>query len=176
MSESASTSGDVAARRINPSVVLPWVSTVVRVGLGVGWIVAGAVKVVDPAQSVVAVRAYELLPPVLEQLVGWALPYLEILLGLVLISGLFTRWAAAASFLLQLAFVIGLIQAWSRGLTIDCGCFSSGGQVAEGQTTYPLDLARDTLFLAGAAWLFWRPRSKFSLDAVTGGYDDDENR
>lgn len=63
------------------SVVLPWVRTLVRVGLGVVWVVAGATKIGDPAQSVAAVRAYELLPDTLAQLLGWALPYLEILLA-----------------------------------------------------------------------------------------------
>lgn len=169
MTESASVSRP-APRGVSWAVVLPWARTVVRVGLGVVWVIAGAVKVTDPAQSVVAVRAYQLLPDGLSYLVGWTLPYLEILLGLVLISGLFTRWAAALSGLMQLAFVIGLIQAWARGFSIDCGCFSSGGQVAPGATTYLPDLIRDIVFLAAAAWLVLQPYTRLSLDTVTGGY------
>ncbi|GGL54886.1 hypothetical protein GCM10011575_11560 [Microlunatus endophyticus] len=172
MSESASASRP-ASRGVNWAVVLPWARTVVRVGLGVVWVVAGAVKVTDPTQSVAAVRAYQLLPQSLSYLVGWTLPYLEILLGLVLISGLFTRWAAALSGLLQLAFVIGLLQAWARGFSIDCGCFSAGGQVAPGATTYVPDLIRDIVFLAAAAWLVIQPFTRLSLDSLTGGYIDD---
>jgi len=174
MSESASASGRSDGRRFAWPVALPWVRTVVRVGLGVVWIVAGALKVGDPAQSVAAVRAYELLPDTLAQLLGWALPYLEMLLGVVLVSGLFTRWAAALSFLLQLAFVVGLLQAWARGLSIDCGCFSAGGQVAPDATNYLPDLIRDIVFLAAAAWLFLRPVTRLSLDAVTGGFEETE--
>lgn len=171
MSDSASASGDTpASRGISWVAVLPWARTVVRVGLGVVWIIAGVVKVTDPAQSVVAVRAYQLLPEGLSYLVGWTLPYLEMLLGLVLISGLFTRWAAVLSGLLQLAFVIGLLQAWGRGLSIDCGCFSAGGQVAPGATSYLPDLIRDIVFLAAAGWLVWQPFTRLSLDAVTGGF------
>lgn len=177
MSDSASASRDTpASRGISWVAVLPWVRTVVRVGLGVVWIIAGAVKVTDPAQSVVAVRAYQLLPEGFSYLVGWTLPYLEILLGLVLISGLFTRWAALLSGLLQLAFVIGLLQAWARGLSIDCGCFSAGGQVAPGATSYLPDLIRDIVFLAAAGWLVTQPFSRLSLDAVTGGFTDDGDR
>lgn len=172
MSESASASRP-APRGVSWAVVLPWARTVVRVGLGVVWVIAGAVKVTDPAQSVVAVRAYQLLPEGMSYLVGWTLPYLEILLGLVLISGLFTRWAGALSGLLQLAFIVGLIQAWARGFSIDCGCFSAGGAVAPGATTYFPDLIRDIVFLAAAAWLVARPYSRLSLDAVTGGYATD---
>ncbi len=166
----------VAERRSRHSVpwrvLLGWVGTLVRVGLGAVWIIAGAVKVSDPAQSVAAVRAYQLLPDTLAQLVGWALPYLEILLGVVLVIGLFTRWAALLSGLLQTAFIVGLLAAWGRGLSIDCGCFSAGGQVAPGATSYLPDLARDIVFLLAAAWLVVRPFTRVSLDAVTGGYDD----
>jgi uncharacterized membrane protein YphA (DoxX/SURF4 family) len=173
MTDSATVSGS-GRRPVNRAVVLPWIRTLVRVGLGCVWIVAGAVKVTDPAQAVAAVRAYELLPDGLAQLLGWALPYLEILLGLVLIIGLFTRWTAALSGLLQLAFIVGLLAAWARGLSIDCGCFSAGGQVAPGATTYLADLIRDIVFLLAAAWLVWQPLTRISLDAVTGGYDDIE--
>jgi uncharacterized membrane protein YphA (DoxX/SURF4 family) len=174
MTESASVSERGRKRSATRAVLLPWIRTVVRVGLGVVWVVAGALKVTDPQQAVAAVRAYELLPDGLAQLLGWALPYLEILLGLVLIAGLFTRWAAALSGLLQLAFIVGLLSAWARGLSIDCGCFSAGGEVAPGATTYLADLVRDIVFLLAAAWLVWQPLTRVSLDAVTGGYDDFE--
>jgi hypothetical protein len=49
-------------------------------------------------------------------------------------------------------------------LTIDCGCFGGGGQVAAGQTRYPQEIARDVGFLALAGWLIARPRTSFALD------------
>ena len=41
---------------------LPWVGSIVRLVVGAVGIVAGAIKLPDPAESVRAVRAYELLP------------------------------------------------------------------------------------------------------------------
>lgn len=155
-------------RGVNAAVVLPWIRTVVRVGLGIVWIVAGAVKVTDPGQSVIAVEAYELLPPAVAQIVGWTLPFAEILLGLALVAGVFTRWSAVISGLLQLAFIIGLVQAWARGLSIDCGCFSSGGQVGADETTYGLDLVRDICFLLAAIWLVVQPVTRLSVDGWLG--------
>lgn len=169
MTESA-TAGS-PGRRVNWAVVLPWARTLVRVGLGVVWIVAGAVKLPDPAQSVQAVAAYEILPQSLNQLVGWGLPYFEILLGLVLIAGFFTRWTAMVSGTLQLIFIVGLLQAWARGLSIDCGCFSAGGQVDPSDTTYGLSLLRDIGFTLGAAWLVWKPFTRLSADGATGAFD-----
>ncbi|HRA27737.1 MauE/DoxX family redox-associated membrane protein, partial [Ornithinibacter sp.] len=70
------------------------------------------------------------------------------------------------STLLMVAFIIGIAQAWARGLTIDCGCFGGGGQVAAGETKYGTDIARDATFALAGAWLWWRPRSLASLDRL----------
>ena len=52
-----------------------------------------------------------------------------------------------------------MIQAWARGLSIDCGCFGGGGAVDGGQTAYGRELLRDTGFLLLAGWLVVRPRT-----------------
>lgn len=143
-----------------------WVGLVARVVLGVVWLWAGGAKILHLEESVQAVRGYQLLPYEVALVVGYALPMVEILLGVLLLLGLLTRWAAAASALLMLGFVIGIGSAWARGLSIDCGCFGGGGAIAaeEAARQYPWEIARDTgLFLLGA-WLVWRPRTRFSLD------------
>lgn len=166
MTESAAT--DAQRRGVNWPAVLPWIRTVIRVGLAAVWIVAAVPKILDPSQSVNAVAAYELFPQSLNQLIGWALPFFELLLGLVLLAGVFTRWAALASGLLQLAFIAGLLSAWSRGLSIDCGCFSAGGQVAAEDVTYGQSLVRDIAFTLAAAWLVWQPFTRLSADQALG--------
>jgi uncharacterized membrane protein YphA (DoxX/SURF4 family) len=88
----------------------------------------------------------------------------------LLVLGLFTRPVAIASTLLMVAFIIGISQAWARGLTIDCGCFGGGGEIGAKSTTYPLDIARDTLFALAGAWLWWRPRTLASLDSYLFGH------
>ena len=96
-------------------------------------LVAGALKVVDPQASVAAVRAYELLPAGLATLVGWGLPFVEVALGLLLLSR--PRHAAGGrrgAGLLMLVFIAGVASAAARGLSIDCGCFGGGGPVRAG--------------------------------------------
>ena len=91
-------------------------------------------------------------------------------LGALLVLGLFTRVTAALSTLLMLAFIVGIAQAWARGLTIDCGCFGGGGQIGAEETKYPQEIARDASFALAGAWLWWRPRSLASLDRVLFGH------
>ena len=140
------------------------VGLLARLVLGVVLVVAGALKVTTPAVSAMAVRAYQLLPYDVAGVVGVALPVVEIAAGLLLVLGLLTRPAAVVGGLLMLAFLVGIISAWARGLTIDCGCFGGGGTIAAAQTHYLSETLRDIGLAACAAWLVVRPRTAFSLD------------
>ncbi len=136
-----------------------------RLVLGGVWIAAGLTKITDLNASVRAVRAYQLLPEALAQVVGAALPPVEILLGVLLVVGLTVRAAAVVSAVLMAAFVVGIASVWARGLRIDCGCFGSGGQLAAGaDPTYGWELARDAGLLVLALVLAYRPDTPFGLD------------
>lgn len=135
-----------------------------RLGLAAVFLVSGALKVVDPAQTRIAVRAYELLPPDVVGPVATALPLLELVLGTLLLVGAFTRWVALAAAVLLVVLMIAVAQAWARGLSIDCGCFGGGGAVAKGDTRYPQELARDLGTWLLALWLVVRPRTERSVD------------
>ncbi|GAA4360059.1 DoxX family protein [Angustibacter luteus] len=141
-----------------------WLATVLRLVLAGVLIVAGWLKLPEPAASVRAVRAYQLLPESVVPSVGHALPLLEIIVGVLLLVGLATRFAAAVAGLLMLAFIIGISSAWARGLTIDCGCFGGGGTVAANQTKYAQEIARDVGLLLAAAFLVVWPASRLSID------------
>ncbi len=138
--------------------------TVVRLGLAAVFLTSGALKVVDPAQTRIAVRAYELLPAGLVGPVATALPLVELILGTLLLVGVFTRWVALGSGVLLLVLMAAVAQAWARGLSIDCGCFGGGGAVAKGDTRYPQELARDAGTWLLALWLVVRPRTALSVD------------
>ena len=82
-----------------------------RLILGGVLIWAGAVKVTRPALSAQAVRAFQILPYDFAGYVGYALPVVEILVGMILVAGLLTRASAVVSGLLMLAFMIGIASA-----------------------------------------------------------------
>jgi uncharacterized membrane protein YphA (DoxX/SURF4 family) len=145
-----------------------WISTGARLVLGGVFLVAGGLKVIDPQGSVVAVRAYKLLPNSLVTIVGWGLPFAEIALGLLLLAGIATRVVAAATAILLIIFILAVVSVAARGLSIDCGCFGGGGEVARGQTAYGIEVVRDFGLLLLALWLVWQPRSRFTLDGLAG--------
>lgn len=137
---------------------------ILRLTLGGVMLVAGLLKAADPIQMEISVRAYQLVPDAVAPAIAATLPYAEIAVGALLLAGLATRLASILSGLLMVAFLIGIISAAARGLNIDCGCFGTGGQVAEGATRYVSEIIRDFALLGAAAFLTVRPRSMLSVD------------
>lgn len=154
--------------------VLDLLGLLARLVLGVVLLVAGGLKIGKPQGSARAVQAYEVMPFEVARYLGYALPWIEIVLGVLLVLGLFTRVNALLGTILMLAFVVGISQAWARGLTIDCGCFGGGGQVSASETQYGREIARDVLFALCGAWLVVRPRTTYSLDRVLFGDEKEQ--
>lgn len=145
---------------------MAWAGLLARLVTGGVWIYAGAEKLPDPDQSVNAVRAYELLPGDTAVTVGHLLPILEIVVGAMLVLGILARGAAAVSALLFVAFIVGIVSVWARGMEIDCGCFGGGGYDPDASSKYPWEIARDTALLALSLYVVWLPRSRAALDSL----------
>jgi uncharacterized membrane protein YphA (DoxX/SURF4 family) len=122
---------------------------------------AGLAKAFDRQGSILAVDAYAVLPDGLVRLVAAILPWVEIGVGLLLVLGLFVRFAGIATAVLAGLFIAALAQAKARGLAIDCGCFGGGG-AGDGVSWW--DIARDVPVLLCGIYLAVRPRGPFQLD------------
>jgi protein-disulfide isomerase/uncharacterized membrane protein YphA (DoxX/SURF4 family) len=142
-----------------------WIATLVRLLLAAIWAWAGIAKVGNPAASVEAVRAYRLLPDVLERGIGYGLPFLALTLAVLLLVGLAVRVAAAVSAVAFLLLLAALVSAAARGLRVGCGCLGDGGALAAGQaTSYPRDIAVTAVVLVLAVLLTRWPASRFAAD------------
>jgi len=144
-----------------------WVSLAARLILGVTLIWAGASKVGNLAGSVQATSAYQILNYDLSKVVGNALPFAEIGLGILLILGLFTRVMGVFGALMMLAFVIAIASVWARGISIDCGCFGDGGPIDpdEAMAKYPWEILRDVGLMACGVWLVIIKKPFLAVDA-----------
>jgi uncharacterized membrane protein YphA (DoxX/SURF4 family) len=119
--------------------VLSWLGFAIRLGAAAVWIVAGAAKVPQIQTFHVLVQRYGMLPDFLSGPFSYILPFLELAIGLYLAVGLFVRGTAFAGTVLLVVFLIAQASAWTRGISLDCGCF---GAIAE-TTVGPLTILRD---------------------------------
>lgn len=88
------------------------------------------------------------LPPMLPNLVAVVLPWLEAIVGLLLLAGVWRREAAAVAAALLAIFIAAAGSALARGIDIEnCGCFSVG---ASGRRLGALLLVGDAALLAAA--------------------------
>lgn len=142
----------------------PWITLLARLILGGVLLVAGALKVGNLQKSAMAVRAYELLPTVVANFLGYVLPWLEIGLGLLLILGVAVSISGLFGAIIMLAFIIAISQAWARGLSIDCGCFGGGGPIDPKDTKYLSEIIRDIGLLGVGIFLYYFPKGRFALD------------
>lgn len=124
---------------------------------------AGLGKAFDRQAAILAVDGYAVLPDALVRIVASLLPWIEIGVAVLLILGLFVRFAGLATAVLAGLFIAALVQAKARGLAIDCGCFGGGG-AGEGVTWW--DIARDIPIVLAGIYLYQRPEGPLQLDNV----------
>lgn len=94
-----------------------------RVALGATLIAAGALKIPHPEQLAAAIAGFRLLPAGVVAPLALGLPYFEVLVGLYVTIGLFTRvaaWVACAQFVVYAAAIASAVV---RGIPASCGCF-----------------------------------------------------
>src|SRR6476661_6646291 len=73
-----------------------------------------------------SIDSYQLLPEWAVLALARTLPWLELLLGLLLLSGFWLRYASIVATLVLGVFFGVMIVAYGRGAGIDCGCFGVG--------------------------------------------------
>ena len=100
---------------------------------------------------------YQILPERVVGLVAAVLPFLELICGMLLITGFWPLPSLVCVGGLLVIFIAALVQASLRGLAIDCGCFAtSGANDKAGIKT----ILRDSIILLLWMKLFWYYRSR----------------
>jgi len=147
----------------------PVITLLARLVLGGVLFAAGGLKVFKPTESANAVAAYKLMPTELAHLIGYALPWLEVAIGLLLILGIMVRPAAILSGLIMVVFIGAIASVWARGMLIDCGCFGGGGEIdpslaSQVRRTYFIEIMRDLGLALTALYLYFFPYGKLSFE------------
>ncbi len=140
----------------------PWLTLGLRGVMVYYFLMPGVEKLQHAKDFASTVQAYHVLPPNIASIYAGCLPWLEILIGLYLLVGLFTRITAAACGGLLLSFIIALSVVLIRGEAIECGCYV-GGSAPEPVTWWLV--VRDILLFAGCGYLFFFSQTPYSVDA-----------
>jgi uncharacterized membrane protein YphA (DoxX/SURF4 family) len=168
---------------------LQYLSLICRILLAVIFLIAGGSKIVHPWVFVHTVEGYRMLPGSLARPFGLALPWLEVLLALYLLVGLFTRLAAIVMGVVLVMFLFALGVQLAHGHTGDCGCVVGITNpiitaFVGGNTIGPFDLFRDGVLLAMTACIALVPQPILSVDRLLRArrealddlvYDDEES-
>ncbi len=138
-----------------------WLRLFLRLALGAIFLYAAWTKVREPWQLFASVvDAYGLLPMWAVKFVARVLPWAELLLGLLLISGWFLRLSSIAASTLLLGFFAVMARTYASGLQIECGCFGAGDAISIRSLVRDGSLLLASLCLAGMALSTARGRER----------------
>ncbi len=101
------------------------VFVILRILIGTVFVVSGIEKLISPYQNFLyVIESYEVIPAFLELFVAQVFPWIELILGLFIVLGLWTRQALIGIICLLVVFMGVVSQAIVRDLPItECGCF-----------------------------------------------------
>jgi uncharacterized membrane protein YphA (DoxX/SURF4 family) len=124
----------------------------VRLLVGVIFIAASIDKILHPAAFAQMIYNYQILPDAFINVTAIVLPWVELVLGSLLVLGLWIPATVVLANLLLLAFFGSLLFNLARGLDIHCGCFSTS---AQGNPLTSWYVIRDAVFLLMGGYLFY---------------------
>ncbi len=108
----------------NAGTFASWLSLIGRLGAGQVFIFAGLIKVAEPLEVARSIQAFGIVDhDGLISMAAYIIPWTEILAGVLLVAGLFTRAAATVILLMLAGFVALIWNAMSKGQELECGCF-----------------------------------------------------
>ena len=102
-----------------------------RFVLGIIFIYASIDKIIDPISFSSTIDNYHISPYSLNNIAALVIPWLELIIGVFLICGIFINGSSFIAILLLLFFIFILTQALLRGINVDCGCFDLNADTLE---------------------------------------------
>jgi uncharacterized membrane protein YphA (DoxX/SURF4 family) len=100
---------------------------VLRLVLAAVFIFAAYTKLRQPwLLFAMSIDSYGILPEWAVLASARVLPWFELVLGILLLTGFWLRYAAIAATAILSVFFAAVIRSYVKGLAIDCGCFGVG--------------------------------------------------
>ena len=123
-----------------------------RLILGGVFIWAGIIKITNPLGFAQDIANYQVFPQSLSFFLALFLPWIEVICGVFILTGLFLRSSSALLTCLLAGFLVLIIVTLIRGIDVECGCFGSLGR----QVDYKLLLTDGALLFLSLNIFFYR--------------------
>ena len=94
-----------------------------RVVLGIVFVYASIDKIINPIDFSNAIDNYHITPIQLNNIAALIIPWIELVIGICLLAGVFLKGASMISICLLIFFIFIISQALVRGIDLHCGCF-----------------------------------------------------
>lgn len=130
-----------------------WLTSFLRIGFGLVFLAAGVSKIAHPVDFAQIIFNYQMVPDLLVNPMALLLPWVEVVCGAALVTNCLVRGAASILSVLLLLFLGALWFNISRGLDVNCGCFSVD-PLAKGNLLQ--SAVRDTILFAVGLVVLWR--------------------
>ena len=100
---------------------------IIRIMLGCLLVISGIQKIMGPYQNFLyVVQSYAIFPSVLESVIAYILPWIELIFGVFLLLGFWLKFTLNGLWLIVAGFIFIVTQALIRKLPlVECGCFGS---------------------------------------------------
>lgn len=142
-----------------------WLHRVLGLALGAIFLYAAKDKLIDPRPLITIIWGYQLLPNGPINPVAIFMPWMELLVGLTLVTGVKRRAGAFWATLMLTGFMIALGINAARGLNVACGCFSTSA--SETHDAWFLVLRDLPMWLAAAVMLVFAPSARKKAEGLT---------
>jgi uncharacterized membrane protein YphA (DoxX/SURF4 family) len=133
-----------------------WLHVALGVALGGIFLYAAGSKLADPRPLVTIIWGYRILPAGPIDLMAIYMPWMELLVGLGLLTGFKRHAAAFWATALLVMFEVGLGINAFRGVNVACGCFSASAE--DVHNAWVLVLRDLPMLLAALVMLVFPPR------------------
>ena len=128
--------------------------------VGLTFVVASLHKIAHPAAFAQVVYSYALFPAFTINPVAIVLPYVELVAGLALMTGVYPRAAAGIVSALLVAFALVIAINLLRGHNFDCGCFPTFITRLYADTPVSMLIRDAVLLMAALPVAFFRHRRR----------------
>lgn len=108
---------------IKESTYIQYISLLIRLLIGGIFIVSSITKLPLQSRFVEVVQSYQLLPDILAAAYGFALPWIELLVGCYLVLGILVKPAVFVTVLMSISFLVANISSIIRGDSYCPNCF-----------------------------------------------------